>query len=193
MAQSDKRRQIMDAAEKLYTSRRFHEITLDHIAQSAEVGKGTVYRYFKDKDDLFLQMTLTGLDDLCALIERSVSEQASFRDQLAKVCRELAKFADSRRQLICMISSEEMRVSWCHGEIRERLMTHRKKLALAMARILQKGINEGALRADIPAEALAEYLLGLMRTRGRSLDDMPESVRASDLVVDLFCRGAGMP
>jgi len=41
--------------EKLFTSRRFHKITVDDVAQAAQVGKGTIYRYFQNKDDLFSQ------------------------------------------------------------------------------------------------------------------------------------------
>ena len=43
----------MRAAEKLFTSRRYHEISLDAVVQEARVGKGTIYRYFQSKDDLF--------------------------------------------------------------------------------------------------------------------------------------------
>ena len=38
-----KERRIMEAAERLFTSRRFHEITLEEVAQAAKVGKGTIY------------------------------------------------------------------------------------------------------------------------------------------------------
>ncbi|RPI59812.1 MAG: TetR/AcrR family transcriptional regulator, partial [Planctomycetaceae bacterium] len=65
----DKRLQIMQAAEKLFTSRRFHEVTTDDIAKSAHVGKGTIYNYFKDKDDMFFQMATNGFDELCDLLQ----------------------------------------------------------------------------------------------------------------------------
>ena len=40
MIEQDKRQRIMQAAEKLFSSRRFHEITTDDVAREAKVGKG---------------------------------------------------------------------------------------------------------------------------------------------------------
>jgi AcrR family transcriptional regulator len=191
MPRTDKRKHIMEAAEKLYTSRRFHEITLELVAEAAEVGKGTIYRYFKDKDDLFLQTALSGFDELCDLIERKVPERAPFPEQLLGACVEISQFFMRRRQLLQMINTEEARMSWSHGEMCERWATQRKKLADTIAKILRKGIEGGALRTDLPAEVLAVYLMGMLRARARDLEDAPESMRTCDVVVDFFLRGAG--
>ena len=43
MAGKDKRAQILDAAEKLFKNKRYHEMTLDLVAKEAKVGKGTIY------------------------------------------------------------------------------------------------------------------------------------------------------
>jgi len=85
----------MQAAEELFTSRRFHEITLDEVAQAAHVGKGTIYRYFKDKDDLFFQTASAGLDALCGLIHDGVPSSASFEDKLLAVCDRISSFIAS--------------------------------------------------------------------------------------------------
>ena len=47
MAENGKRHHIMLAVEKLATSRRFHEITLEEVAKTAKIGKGTIYHYFQ--------------------------------------------------------------------------------------------------------------------------------------------------
>ena len=56
----EKRDQILKAAEELFASRRYDEITMDEIAQLAQVGKGTLYRYFSSKEAL-LYAILHGL------------------------------------------------------------------------------------------------------------------------------------
>ena len=50
----DKRATILKAASDVFKGRRFDEVTLDEIAVRAGVGKGTLYLYFKNKEDLFL-------------------------------------------------------------------------------------------------------------------------------------------
>ena len=48
----DKRQQIMQAALELFAKRGYHGTPVSLIAERAKVGSGTIYRYFKDKDDL---------------------------------------------------------------------------------------------------------------------------------------------
>jgi TetR/AcrR family transcriptional regulator len=193
MDRRDRRTAIMQAAEKLFTSRRFHEITLDDVVREARVGKGTVYRYFRDKDDLFFQTATRGFDELCELITRKVPESGSFVEQLLRACQEVSAFFSRRRQLFRMMQAEGARLYWFTGDARERWMEHRKKLVAAVAQIIGRGIREGEIRDDVPAEILASFLLGMLRTRARDLAGVPDRSRPPQLVVDLFCGGAGRP
>ena len=191
MARRDRRHEIMQAAERLFTSRRYHEITTDDIAAAAHVGKGTIYRHFADKEDLFFQVATSGFDETCELLHRKVPENAPFREQLLSACGEIPRFFERRKQLFRMMQAEEDRMQWCSEEMRERWMARRKKLVAAVAAILCKGAEEGEIRSDVPAEVLANFLLGMLRTRARDLADAPEPIRRHGFIVDLFCHGAG--
>ncbi|HOF17706.1 MAG TPA: TetR/AcrR family transcriptional regulator [Phycisphaerae bacterium] len=189
MARQDKRQQIMQAAERLFTSRRFHEITLDDVARTAKVGKGTIYRHFRDKDDLFFQTATSGFDELCELLRRQVPAGASFFDQLTEACMQISRFFEQRRQLFRMMQTEEGRMQWCGGSLRDRWLERRKGLVSAVAEILAKGVAEGQVRADIPPEVLAHLLLGLLRTRARDLSEVAPADCGLALVMDVFYNG----
>lgn len=191
MARRNRREQIMQAVEKLFTSRRFHEITLDDVAQAAGVGKGTIYRYFQDKDDLFFQTATSGFDDLCDLLGRKVPENTTFAEQLSSACEQIGRFFKRRRQLFQMMQAEEDRIYWFTGTIRDRWTEKRQNLVSAVAEIMRKGVGEGKVRTDIPAEILANFFLGMLRTRARDLTNTPGVTQRHELLVDLFCRGAG--
>jgi len=191
MARRDRQREIMAAAERLFTSRRYHEVTTDDIAQAAHVGKGTIYRYFRDKEELFFQVATSGFDELCALLRERVPEQAPFREQLLSACGEIPRFFERRRQLFRLMQAEDDRMRWCSEEMQERWMVQRKKLVAAVAGILRKGVEEGEVRSDVPPDVLANFLLGMLRTRARDLADAQARLRRDELIVDLFCRGAG--
>mgnify|MGYP001164717802 CR=1 FL=1 len=190
MEKGDKRQQIMQAAEGLFTSRRFHEITLDDVAREAHVGKGTIYLYFRDKDDLFFQTAMGGFEELCQLLRTHVPGNASFQEQLTSACREITGFFHRRAQLSRLMQTEEGRMAWCEGPLSERWQERRKMLVAAVAEILAKGVAEGAIRSDVSPEVLAHLLLGLLRTRGRDMHEVPEEARPVEFVVDLFCNGA---
>jgi len=191
MPKRDRRADIMRAAERLFTSRRYHQITLDDVVGEARVGKGTVYRYFGSKDDLFFQTAMRGFDELCGLLGASVSADVPFDRQLLAACREISRFFDRRRQWVRLVQAEEGRMYWESEPIRSRWLGERRKLVGAVAAIFQRGVSAGRVRCDVPPEVLANFLLGLLRTRARDLADLKERHKSLELVVDVFCRGAG--
>ncbi len=56
--------QILDAAAQLFAQRRYHEVRMDDIAAHAGVAKGTLYRYYHDKEDIYLALTIHGIQSL---------------------------------------------------------------------------------------------------------------------------------
>lgn len=187
----DRRQQIMQAAEKLFTSRRFHEITLDEVAAAAGVAKGTIYGYFQDKDDLFWQTATNGFDEICGLIQTQVDARAPFQQQLLEACGLICGFYDSRHQLLRLMQSEDGRMSQSRGDLARRWQQKRKGLISALAVILARGVTDGLLRDDLPAEMLAAMLLGMLRTRAHDLKDAARELRRYEVIIDFFARGAG--
>jgi AcrR family transcriptional regulator len=183
----------MKAAEKLFTSRRFHEITMDHVAAAAGVAKGTLYGHFRDKEDLFFQTCTSGFDQLCEIVTAASSPDAPFERGLVATCRKISQFMDRRHQLMLMMQSEDNRVSCCKGGIHDRWMEKRGRLVAALETILAKGAADGILRRDVSLEVLANVLLGMLRTRDRRLANAPPSMRRHEVIVELFCRGACLP
>jgi hypothetical protein len=90
-----------------------------------------------------------------------------------------------------MMQSEEYRMHWCKGELRSLWTIRRKRMASAIADILRRGVKEGAIRQDVPAEVLAGFLLGMLRMHARDLAEARGVSRSLGIVVDLFLRGAG--
>jgi len=180
----------MRAAERLFTSRRFHEITLDEVARSARVSKGTIYLYFKDKDDLVFQIVTSGLDELCALLGREVAGRRDFRGLLVGACEEIGDFFERRRQLFRMMQAEDSRMPWCRGGTREHWQERRDRLIGVLARIVRQGQDEGALSPDTPADVLAGYLFGMLKTQSRHVEDGVRRLGGAEALVDLFCFGA---
>ena len=190
MAGQDKRNEIMEAAEKLFSNRRFHEVTLDEIAQEAKVGKGTIYRFFSSKDDLFFQTATSGFDDLCEVVEKSVCREKDFAGQLLAACEEITSFFYRRRQLFRLMQMEEGRVIWSQGSLWDRWMSHRGKLVKSLARILDRGTEEKRIRCDVPTTVLADFLLGMLRTRTRYLLGADDSVKRIEVLLSIFFSGA---
>jgi AcrR family transcriptional regulator len=189
----DKRLRIMQAAEQLFRTRQFHEITLDEVARVADIGKGTIYLYFSDKEDLFFQTAVAGYDEMCKLLLENVSSELTFGETLLQTCTTISGFFRRRRPLFRMILSEGARALESGGGLRKRWLEHRKSMREAVAAIIARGIASGDVRSALPAEVLAEYLLGMLRTRAWELEDQPETVRSDASIADLFIHGVAGP
>jgi AcrR family transcriptional regulator len=190
---SDKKQRIMQAAEQLFRNRRFHEITLEEIAREAGVGKGTIYLYFSDKEDLIFQAAVAGFDEMCELLRQNVGGGVAFRDGLLNMCETISAFFKKRRPLFRIIMSEGERAMESTGAgLRQRWQQRRKTMIQDVAAVIARGVAPGEIRRDIPPEILAEYLLGMLRTRSWELEDGPEPLRSHVLMLDLFTKGAGL-
>jgi len=193
MPKVDKARQIIRAAERLFTKRRFHEVTMDDVRREARVGKGTIYLYFKNKDDLFVRVVLAGFEDLRASLRRTASANLPFETQLARTLSEIRKFFLRRRPLFRIMHSEHYRLASFKGAIRARWTRRSHELMGIVSDILRGGVESGHLRDDIPAETLAACLLGLLRGYVRHNSPRRHTRETTDEVVHLFLHGAARP
>lgn len=191
MASSGSKRaeQIMRAAEALFENRRFHEITLDEVAALAHVGKGTIYRYFENKDDLFFQTATSGFDDLCNRIEQGMPDDPSFEARLLAACTQVTAFFRERRRLFRLMDAEQGRVEPGQPELSELWQRKRQRMVAAVATILDQGRECGRVRQDLPSDVMATYLLGMLRTRARDLTHAPEQHQRLEVVLDVFLNG----
>jgi AcrR family transcriptional regulator len=191
MTPCDKRQQITAAIERLLNSSQPQQITTDAIAAEARVGKGTIYRYFRDKEDLFLHAAMRGFDELVRLVETGVEPDRPFVDQLRRAAERISGFFTRRCELTRIMQSEDCHTPGRSADYCRQWQAKQQSLDDAIATIMQRGIDQGELRTDAQPALLARLFLGLLRTRHRDLADLPESQRSLDLIVELFLTGAG--
>jgi AcrR family transcriptional regulator len=72
---------ILKAAEKVFSHKGYHQATLDEIIQIADTGKGTVYNYFKNKENLFYVLVLGKNKRLMKVLHKAVDAETTFEGQ----------------------------------------------------------------------------------------------------------------
>jgi AcrR family transcriptional regulator len=103
--QADK---MLDAAVQLFGRRRFHEVRMDDIAAEAAVGKGTLYRYFADKEELYLTLLARSAKQYLALIDAEVAKAGPTRKKLRALVAAGFAFFDDRPHLGPLIQRAEV-------------------------------------------------------------------------------------
>ena len=101
----NRRLRIADAAKVLFTDFGYKSVSMDQIAQKANVAKGTVYLYFKDKDDLFFQLVNELLEGIKSFVESTVEKKLSLFDEIHEVVYNLLMLR-KRQKFIYTIARE---------------------------------------------------------------------------------------
>jgi AcrR family transcriptional regulator len=79
------RAQLLDAAEELFGQRGFYETTLKEVAELAEFSVGSVYSFFTDKEDLYLQVFLRRGEEFIPAMQAVVDEGGTPLEQLHRL------------------------------------------------------------------------------------------------------------
>src|SRR5262249_50119289 len=99
---------MLDAAARLFATQRFHEVRMEDIAAEADVGKGTLYRYFNDKEELYLALLDRASRQLAARLHEQVAESDEPRRRLQTIVAALIQFFDEQPHLLDVIQRAEV-------------------------------------------------------------------------------------
>lgn len=175
-----KERAILDAAAKVFATKPFHGVLIDEIASDAGIGKGTIYRYFETKDDLYFATTLHVLDQLAEVVSEAIAHESSAARRLEVIARENLRFYWDRRFLFPFLLSDGV-----PGR-REELLKRREAILRYAQEAILSGIEHRELRG-VDARIGAELFLGLVRSANlfRQPEDSLEDLVAQILSVFL--------
>ncbi len=169
-----RKEEILDSAEKVFFEKGLAAATMDEIAERAELSKGTIYLYYKSKEDLYLGVSLRGLVVMHDLFYKAVSNGQSTVEKIANLGEAYYEFFRNNRNYFRMFIFFEnpglqTQVS---DEMKEQCSVAERKVWDLVVKVIQQGIDEGMLHKELdPLEAgvmLWSNSNGLMRLRDRN-------------------------
>ena len=174
---------MLDAAGRLFGTQRFHEVRMEDIATAAGVGKGTIYRYFSDKEDLYLALLERASRQMHDRLERSVRNLKGSTARLKAMVTAIISFFDEQPHLLSLIQREEV----LRGPDFPWKKTREEMLDL-MIDLLEEGNTRGEFAVrdpDLLALLLLAGLRGVLRFGKR-----PRPRDLAQRIVDIFLKGA---
>ena len=145
-----KRKDIALISVELFTSKGFHNITVNQIASNANVAKGTIYEYFKSKEEIIFAIIEYAQDDYDDEVIANINSTDNIKEKiifLFDLCISTTPQGQIRRQIykefisICLNEPSEKMVSFFY-EIKVKYLNWLKE-------ILQKAINDKQLKPEI--------------------------------------------
>ena len=94
---SSKRERIIESGMLLFAEHGYHSVSMDDVAQTASVAKGTLYNYFASKEDLFISIVCSKLEELLRFIQEFCNKSTSkgvftWRQRTCFYLRKIVKF-----------------------------------------------------------------------------------------------------
>ena len=188
----DKRRQILDAAIRVFARQGFHSTRVADIADEAGVAYGLVYHYFKSKDQVLNELFTERWSLLLAATEEVDAQDIPARDKLAAVASFIVESYRHEPELMKVIIVEVTRAANSFG--RTHLPEIRRAYGM-IAKIVADGQKRGEFRGDVDTEFAAMWFYGAIEQLLTGWvfeiipDDSEDFERARTMVVETICRG----
>ena len=103
-----KKKQIIEAARKLFNKYGFKKVTMDEIAREANVTKKTVYTYFSSKEELFKYFINEELENMKKIVEEVEAENTDFYETVHQGIYKLLKYTNQKKFLKNLVNEAEV-------------------------------------------------------------------------------------
>lgn len=88
----DRKEEIIKAATQSFSLYGYKNTTMDQVARLASVGKGTIYTFFKNKEELFNEIVKTLIKDMQAAANEAIDEKLSFRENVHQAVYKMLEY-----------------------------------------------------------------------------------------------------
>ncbi len=189
---SDKYRRILEAAIKVFAQQGFFQSTVSQIAKEAGVADGTIYLYFKNKDDLLRQLFSYKTGEIIGRFKEEMAKAGTATEKLQTLIRcHLEEFQrDMHIAIVYQAETRQSRHKKVEGIINELTKTY---LSL-ISEIIETGQEEGSIRKDLYLGLVKRFILGAVDEvintwvlSGAKYD----LVSMADPLVELYLKGIG--
>ena len=188
---NDKYKRILEAAIKVFAEQGFFQSTIAQIAREAGVADGTIYLYFKNKDDILVQFFKYKTKQVFDGFREEVNRADNAVDKLRNlVRRHLDEFQRDRNMAILYQSETHQSFRMAEKQIKEMSNMYLD----IVAEIVEQGQQEGLIRKNLYLSLVKRFILG-------AVDEVINTwihsgghydlVSMADPLVDLFIEGVG--
>jgi len=185
---SEKYNKILNSAGAVFAEYGFYKATISQIASQAGVADGTVYLYFKNKDDILYQFISFKTDVVFKKMHAAVEKGQKAEEKLRYLIRcHLAEFQNDKNMAI--IFQSEVRYL---RDIESQIKDISKMYLDLLSDILEQGQTEGSMRHNLFVGLVKRFILGAVEgviSTWVSADGRYDLVSMADPLVDLYLTG----
>ena len=153
------REEILAVAMRMFIQQGYHGLAMRQISEAVGVSKAALYYYFKDKEELFLAILNSYLNDMESSIDAIRAKSGSSADQITQFVESVLRQPAEQRALTRLASQEMGQLSAASRKKFDKL--YHEKFIGKLTTILQEGMDRGEFQS-LNAEIATWSLLGIM-------------------------------
>ncbi|MBW5448402.1 TetR family transcriptional regulator [Cohnella sp. CFH 77786] len=143
----DRRKQVLEASARSFATFGYKATTMDQVAKIAGVGKGTIYTFFANKEELFGEIMSGMIRELKELADRTVRPEVPFVDNLMEVLHRLLDYRE-QHALAAKLSQEVRDLGTPMAK--EGLETLERAVVAYIARHVKDAMDRGEIKPCDP-------------------------------------------
>ena len=180
---------ILDAAQKLFVSKNYADVTMAGIAEAAQVTKGALYHHFASKEKLYEAMMLADFSEKQTVMRAAAQSEGTCRERLRLLTLNFFKLPPDKREMMQLIRRD---INIFKNPVRNRLVrAYQVALPEQVETIIADGIHNGELIETDPRLLAWQYVAMVEVVLSRYAQNTLEShQQMADYVLNLFFNGA---
>ncbi len=184
-----KYRGILEAARKVFADKGFYNAKVIDIAHEANVASGTIYLYFKNKDDIIIKLFEEAFRDMASEIRVDIRGERDVRAKLRKFCLSYLTILKSDPYLAELIHVEMNAASKFVCQYRAE---NYQELINILVDIINEGRRNGTFRERIMPELTARMLMAGLNEVSMQMLTADDKSEVSDFVSAVLFNGLGL-
>jgi TetR/AcrR family fatty acid metabolism transcriptional regulator len=186
----EKRDRILKAAIQVFAKNGFYATRVSEIAKAAGVADGTIYLYFKNKDDVLITIFEEGIEQLLRILREVADSEDTFENRVSRIIELQLGLLEEQRDLAEVITVNLRQSSRLLKQYATPLFM---QYIDVIAGVVRDGQNEGAFRKDLNPRIVARSLFGaldaILLTWALGEGDPPALRKAATHCASLFLEG----
>ncbi|MCG8687965.1 MAG: TetR/AcrR family transcriptional regulator [Desulfobacterales bacterium] len=153
-----RRSQILDAARNLLFSHGIENVSISKISKEAELGVGTIYFHYKNKEEIFIALQQEGLSIFYSIISQIAQKDDAAHEQLRQIADAYYEFCQSQSEYYNIInyflSSSKV---FFQADLKQQVDMAGSKILRVIQNIVVSGIEDGLFDEKEPAKFSAMF------------------------------------
>jgi len=183
----DRKQSVLDAASKSFSLFGYKATTMDQVAKMANVGKGTIYTFFKNKEELFDEIVSRMIRDMLQQAESAISSERTFFENAQAAIYRMLQFRTEHQLMLKLVQEQEMGTS----AVKDVLVQVENEILTYIKKRIEAAIAKGEIQScdpEVTAFLLVKMYVALVYDWEKQHQPLSEQ-QISDLIELYFLRG----